>query len=55
MEPLHEDLWCSLGNVHAARGQWTAADGCFRRVLEKCEGCSKDAYAMLSLANIQVR
>ena len=54
VDPVNADLWCALGRVHMEQRDWMRADACFKAVLEKCEGCRKDSYAMLSLANIQL-
>ena len=61
VSPADPDLWCLLGTIQVEIGDVVAADSSFRRVLTKAvergdahENCKKDAYATISLANIQV-
>lgn len=57
VDPAQSDAWCALGALQMERKEWVAADACFRHVLTKCEPhevCKRDAYANLSLANIQL-
>jgi tetratricopeptide (TPR) repeat protein len=56
VDPTSADTWCALGTLQVARREWVAADAAFRHVLTKCEPherCKRDAYAQVSLANIQ--
>ena len=56
VDPTSADTWCALGTLQVARGELVAADAAFRHVLTKCEPhetCKRDAYAQVSLANIQ--
>jgi len=55
VEPLNPDAWCTLGGLQMAQRNWHAADASFKQVLIKCgDSCKRDAYATLSLANIQI-
>ena len=58
VDPTSADAWCALGELQVSRREWVAADAAFRHVLTKCvdakgETCKRDAYAQVSLANIQ--